>query len=88
MSGKESILNIYPIPNNGEFTISVITAEEQIYTISIYNQAGQKIYELFDLTIYGEFEHLVNLGSVSSGVYSIIFRNKDGQEVRKMTVNQ
>jgi len=88
MSGEKSVLNVYPIPNNGEFTISVITAEEQIYTISIYNQAGQKIYELFDLPIYGEFERLVNLGSVSTGVYSIIFRNKDGQEVRKMTVNQ
>ena len=88
MSGEKSVLNVYPIPNNGQFTISVITAEEQIYTISIYNQAGQKIYELFDLTINGTFEHLVNLGAVSSGVYSIIFRNNDGQEVRKMTINQ
>ena len=81
-----NIYNLYPVPNDGEFTLSIKTAGPQTFSVAIYNQLGQKIYELHDLVINGEFTRDINLRPASSGVYLIIIQSEKGKEVLKMNI--
>ncbi len=86
--GEPTLFNIYPVPNQGEFTVSIITPEERIFSVLIYNQIGQKVYEISNLVINGSFRQLINLLPASSGIYTITFRNKDGNVIKKFTINK
>ncbi len=77
---------IYPVPNNGEFTISIATEEKQFFGVSIYSPGGQKIYDIADLEVYGVYEKQIRLQTITSGTYLLVFRSKYGKEIRRMTV--
>jgi hypothetical protein len=87
-AGEANRYNIYPVPNDGAFSISIITPDEQEFNITIYDQLGQKIYEVTGLIINGEFIKAIDLRPVSTGVYTVIFRNRTGNMVKKFTVNK
>lgn len=78
--------NVYPVPNKGEFTIAIATQEKQFFSVSIYNPIGQKICEISDLEVYGEYKKQIKLKTIVSGTYLIAFSSKDGREIRRMTV--
>jgi hypothetical protein len=86
--GEPNIYNVYPVPNLGEFTISITTPEEQVFSILIHNQLGQKVYEISNLVINGAYQQVINLLPASTGIYTLTFRNKDGNVVKKFTVNK
>ena len=83
-----SSFSIYPVPNDGRFTISITSAVEESYTIMVYNQLGAKICELKDVLVNGNFEKQVDLRPVASGVYSVVFLNSEHKVVRKVLVNK
>jgi len=85
---EKHIYNVFPVPNNGEFTISIASAEVHRFDVSIYNPIGQKIYEIANLSVYGEYRFPVNLKPIKSGTYFIVFKTGEDQEVRRMTIYQ
>ena len=87
-AGEANRYNIYPVPNDGEFSFSIITPDEQEFNITIYDQLGQKIYEQTHLIVNGEFIKSMDLRPISTGVYTVIFRNSAGNMVKKFTVNK
>lgn len=82
-SGEENRYNIYPVPNNGEFTVAITTPNQQEFTIIVYDQLGQKTYEEPGLLVNGDFKKTINLQPVSTGVYSVVLKNKDGNEFKR-----
>ena len=78
--------NLYPVPNNGEFTLSITTANQQTIDVAIYTQGGQKIYELHNLNIDGVFTRDINLRPATSGVYLIVIQSEKEREVLKMNI--
>jgi Secretion system C-terminal sorting domain len=86
MPGEIHNYNIYPVPNKGEFTISIATEEKQFFSVSIYNPVGQKISDFTGLEVYGLYEKKIRLKTITSGTYLIVFRSKYGKEIRRMTV--
>ena len=87
-AGESNRYNIYPVPNHGEFTVSITTPDEQDMTIEIYDQLGRKVYQMTGLPVNGELKRDINLRPAPSGVYTIVFRNKQGAEVRKFNINK
>jgi hypothetical protein len=83
---QSGTFNIYPVPSDGKFTVSITSAVQESYTILIYNQLGAKIYELKDVQVNGTFEKQVDLRPLASGFYTIVLRNKDKQMVKKFIV--
>jgi hypothetical protein len=83
-----SNFNIYPVPNDGKFTVSITSAVQETYSIVVYNQIGAKIYELKDVQVNGTFEKQVDLRPVANGVYSVVFLNSEHKVVRKVLVNK
>jgi len=82
--GTSSIVNAYPNPSNGIFTIVV----EKEYTgnmILIFDRTGQQVYRK---------DHLnsdvidINISQLSSGIYTMVFVGGDGSTnfTRKITI--
>jgi hypothetical protein len=85
-AGTPNRYNLYPVPNNGEFTLSIITPGQQTFNVAIYNHLGKKIYELHNLIIDGEYTREINLRPTASGVYLINIQSEKEKEVLKMTI--
>jgi len=81
-------ISIYPVPNNGHFSIAISSEKEISYKLDIYNSLGVNVYGGHTITINGTLVTPVDLGSVASGLYTIILRNTDNQVIRKILVNK
>ncbi len=87
--GEENNYSIYPVPSNGVFNVNIITADQEKINIQIFSQTGQKIYEQPGIDINGVFSQEVNLRNISTGIYTVIIRDKGGKAVaRKIYINR
>ncbi|MEI6682636.1 MAG: T9SS type A sorting domain-containing protein [Bacteroidota bacterium] len=85
---QNSNFSVYPVPNDGRFTVSITSPVQENYSIEVYNQLGAKIYELGDVTVNGTFEKQLDLRPVSNGIYSVVFLNSEHKVVKKLLVNK
>jgi len=92
ITGQEELQNssvsLYPVPNDGTFTVSINSSKLSTYNLAIYNQLGKRIYNLPDLIIAGNFEKQIDLRPVANGVYSVVIFNNQQKVVRKIVVNK
>jgi hypothetical protein len=87
-SHLSSAINIYPVPNDGRFNVSITTASKETFSISVYNSLGVRIYQETKVDVNGSLQKVIDLRPVPSGVYSVIFENSLGQVVKKIVVNK
>src|ERR1035437_5454843 len=85
---SSSSVNLYPVPNDGQFTISITSASNESFSISVYNNLGVKIYEETKVEVNGSLQKVIDLRPVPNGVYSVIFENSQKQVVKKIVVNK
>ncbi|MCX6280445.1 MAG: T9SS type A sorting domain-containing protein [Bacteroidetes bacterium] len=79
---------IYPVPNTGNFSISISSVSDITYKLDVYNNLGVKIYGDKSISVNGTKVTPVDLGPVPNGLYTIILRTNDNQVVRKILVNK
>jgi hypothetical protein len=87
-SHSSSAINIYPVPNDGQFNVSITTASNESFSISVYNSLGVKIYEETKVEVNGSLQKVIDLRPVPNGVYTVIFENSQKQVVKKIVVNK
>ncbi len=81
--------SVYPVPNDGKFTVSVRSATEETFTIQVYNLLGEKFYEMKDArTSGGTLDAEIDIRPAAKGIYSVMFLNKEYKVIRKMIVNR
>jgi hypothetical protein len=85
---SSAAINIYPVPNNGQFTVSITTASEESFSIRVYNNLGVKIHEESNVNVNGSLNKVIDLRPVANGVYTVIFENTLNQVVKKIVVNK
>jgi len=84
--GLSAGFRIFPVPNSGRFTISFKNGNPGNIMIQVFDQSGRKIY-LSDETLTTELKDIqVELGNVSSGIYSVMIQSDQGNVVRKVIV--
>jgi hypothetical protein len=83
-----SSFSVYPVPNDGQFTVTLVSDTREIFSILIYNNLGAKIYEEKGVEVKGAVEKLIDLRPIPSGIYSIVFQNHDNKVVRKILINR
>jgi hypothetical protein len=81
-------IKVYPVPNDGRFTISIVLLAEETFDITIYNSLGEKVYEKPDLFVKNTYKEVVNLQSLRRGLYSVFFKCKDYEVVKKMIIDK
>jgi trimeric autotransporter adhesin len=78
----------YPIPNSGQFTVSIINQAEQSYDIYVMNNLGVRIYEKTRWVVSRKGELNIDLGVVSKGIYTLMIQSKENRMVRKIIVSK
>jgi len=90
MTGIEPVnssrFSVYPVPNDGRFTVSFATEDFQKFSISVYNNIGMLVYDLKNIEVNGNTEKVIDLRPIASGFYTIVLRNATNQVIRKFMV--
>jgi len=85
---SSSSINVYPVPNDGRFNVTITNASVETYSIHVYNGLGVAIYEEAKVEVNGTLQKVIDLRPVANGVYTIIFENGQSQVVKKVVVNK
>ncbi len=88
ISYSSPIIIIYPVPNDGQFNISITTGSEETFSIDIYNDLGIKIYEETNMKVNGSLQKAIDLRPIPNGIYTVIIENSQNQVVKKIVVNK
>ena len=79
------VINLYPVPNNGKFNISITTVSEEYFSFRIYNDLGVNIYEETKVDVNGSLTKTIDFRPVPNGMYTIIITD-DQETIRKKIV--
>ena len=80
--------NVYPVPNDGRFTVTIASPVQETFNIEVFNQLGAKIFELGNVQVNGTFEKEIDLRPIAGGVYSVVFLNNEHKVVKKVIINK
>ncbi len=83
-----SAISVYPAPNDGRFHVSISNALKGPYTIHIYNVFGTEIYTETGLGLNSTDPIIIDLRPLPAGVYTLLFENRKGRDVKKIVVNK
>ena len=84
--GVNPKFEIFPIPNDGQFTMVMNTQTEKHFDILIHNALGSKIYEEKNIIVKDKMEHKIKMAQAPAGMYYIILRSKDEMVIRKIII--
>ncbi len=79
-------LNVYPNPTNGSCNISFNTLAGQVYQVSIYNELGQCVVNKTVQNSNGKFTCPINLSEFGKGIYSVILKYGQKQDIQKIAL--
>ena len=79
IDGSSSLINVYPDPNTGYFTITGLAQGQEI---EIYNSLGQKIKSKIADNSTMQFD----ISSYGNGIYLINIQNKDGSRATQKKI--
>jgi len=80
--------NVYPVPNDGQFRVSISTPTVETYTIKVYNNLGMVIREIKNVEVNGTTERSIDLRPTPSGLYSVVIENGDKRMIKKILINR
>ena len=81
-------VDIYPVPNDGQFNISIRSGSENTLTLEVYNNLGSKIFSDRNINVQGAKVTTIDLRPIPAGLYTIILSNNGEQLVHKIMVNK
>ena len=85
---QNSNFSVYPVPNDGRFTVSISSPVQETFSIQVYNTVGARIFDIGDIQVNGTFEKQIDLRPVANGIYSVVFLNSEHKVVKKVLVNK
>jgi hypothetical protein len=89
ISEKQAVsFNIFPVPNDGVFKLSITSLSQQTFNLSVFNYLGVVIFEQKNIEVSGLTERMIDLRPAPNGVYSIVLKNNDKLMVKKIVINK
>ena len=79
---------VYPVPNNGQFTVAITSPIQETYTIMVYNYIGIKMLEKNNILVNDQTVQKLDIRPAPTGLYTVVFINGNKQVVRKIIVGQ
>jgi hypothetical protein len=69
--GLESMINVYPNPNNGLFTLAVTTTEASEMSVQVVDTKGSLVYNQAYGVVNGEVNRQIQLENAAQGIYFV-----------------
>ena len=92
ITGMEEIggaqFNLYPVPNEGRFTLSITSPVPNTFDEYIFNTLGQMIYERKDVRVSGRSEQQIDLRPTPPGVYTVLITTNGQKIVRRIIIKE
>lgn len=80
--------DVFPNPNDGNFTVDLELFEETKITIQVMDMRGNLVYsEVYNENI-GHYQHAINLNNISTGIYVVSVSSNEMREVKKINVTR
>ena len=79
---------IYPVPNDGEFTAAISSPIEDVYTIQVFNSIGIKMREFQGIKVNGLTKTNIDIRPTPPGLYTVVLLNSQNHAIRKILVNR
>ena len=79
-------INVFPVPGDGCFIVTVRNSEAGPLTFSVLNNLGVKIYEKGWKDAPSDICKTIDLRPISSGVYTLVIESQSGRCIRKIVV--
>ncbi|GAB4130848.1 MAG: hypothetical protein Fur0041_00520 [Bacteroidia bacterium] len=80
-------INMYPNPNNGEFTVAA-TADLGRLVIIVTDAQGRTVYSAQENNVQAGFSKQITLGDVASGIYFVRMTANGSESVSKIAVQK
>lgn len=80
------IFDIYPNPNQGNFTILLLSEKDKQSTLKLFSLSGKEVMEINMENQIQENEIKVSCMNISSGMYWLVLQNKLQMTVRKVII--
>ena len=81
-------LQVFPVPNDGMFTVACTWSADENLTLEVYNYLGVRIHESKIYPIQGKVERIVDLRPIPNGIYTVVLRTADDRVLRRILVNK
>jgi hypothetical protein len=82
------IYNIYPNPNNGDFSVKMQGLNDGISFIGLFNVMGQMIYTTSAEIVNGELNKEVALSQISNGIYFLKVNAGNKTYTKKVVISR
>ncbi|TAH19888.1 MAG: T9SS C-terminal target domain-containing protein [Cytophagales bacterium] len=79
-------VNVYPNPNQGVFKLKIENEKMGEIHVVLYGVLGSEMRKFNISKASQSFETELNIGSVSKGIYFLHIKSKDGNTVRKISI--
>jgi len=92
MTGQQDLqagsFNIYPVPSDGKFTVSLVSQSSEVFTITVMTSLGVQIREVKNIPVTGRFDQEIDLRPAAAGTYLVVIRNSTSQVVKKIIISK
>jgi PKD repeat protein len=85
-SENTNALQVYPNPNDGNFTLSFNVGISADYTVEIINSLGQLVFREELKNFKGEYKKALSVVQYGKGVYTLSLTNDKNEQIRKVLV--
>ncbi|HLN19885.1 MAG TPA: T9SS type A sorting domain-containing protein [Bacteroidales bacterium] len=85
---KELAIDIWPIPNRGNFTMTLESEDKETYNITVYNPGGMKLYEKKKIIVNNSAKIPFDLGALPAGTYYIRISGPSGTYTRTIILSK
>jgi len=83
---EEVLVNVYPNPNNGNFTISFNSSDKSNHTLELSNSLGQIVYREVLNDFNGVYSKELSIAGYGCGVYMLSITNEQTEIKKKIIV--
>lgn len=80
------MLNVFPNPNAGQFTLNYVSELKDNLNISVINALGQVVYSEEIVNFSGDLNKVINLTDKEKGLFWIKITQQDKQQISKVMV--
>ena len=81
-------ITLYPVPNDGRFTVSITSPSKETFNIQAFNIFSVMITQINGIEVKGTIEKEIDLRPVAEGIYTIVIWNSNARIVKKILVNK